>query len=183
MKTQIEIRPVEQGLSIRLHTPLLELQPRFAARIGARNDCMTVHSLSAGGRKNCAEQRRPWAGTQTGRSACTVQAGQPARISRTDQFSRSAGADRISESRPQPGSNDCVLATRLPRSRRFPTLPAFIITFTMQGGIEAVLSGTRPGRVLLHALCLLRHPGRLRWHWRGIVREFACQSMVLVKSS
>ena len=28
------------------------------------------------------------------------------------------------------------------------------------------------GRVLLHALCLLRHPEYGRWHWVGILREF-----------
>ena len=26
--------------------------------------------------------------------------------------------------------------------------------------------------LLLHSLCLQRHPNRLRWPWRGIVREF-----------
>lgn len=36
-----------------------------------------------------------------------------------------------------------------------------------------LLARSRLGRVTLHALCLLRHPGRLRWHWHGIVREFA----------
>ena len=35
-----------------------------------------------------------------------------------------------------------------------------------------LLASSRPGRVLLHALCLLRHPAHLRWHWHGIVREF-----------
>jgi hypothetical protein len=32
---------------------------------------------------------------------------------------------------------------------------------------------SRTGRVLLHALCLARHPAHALWHWRGIVREFA----------
>jgi hypothetical protein len=32
---------------------------------------------------------------------------------------------------------------------------------------------SKPGRVLLHALCWLRHPANLRWHWEGIVRELA----------
>jgi len=35
------------------------------------------------------------------------------------------------------------------------------------------LAQTRTGRVLLHTLCLIRHPANLRWHWRGIRREFA----------
>ena len=35
------------------------------------------------------------------------------------------------------------------------------------------LAKSRVGRVLLHSLCLLRHPNRLGWHWRGILREFA----------
>jgi len=34
------------------------------------------------------------------------------------------------------------------------------------------LASSRLGRVLLHALCLLRHPAHGRWHWSGIVREF-----------
>jgi hypothetical protein len=31
---------------------------------------------------------------------------------------------------------------------------------------------SRMGRVILHAVCLLRNPHRAHWHWRGIVREF-----------
>jgi hypothetical protein len=34
------------------------------------------------------------------------------------------------------------------------------------------LASSRLGRVLLHALCLLRHPGHGRWHLSGILREF-----------
>ena len=34
------------------------------------------------------------------------------------------------------------------------------------------LASSRLGRVLLHALCLLRHPAHGRWHLNGIVREF-----------
>lgn len=34
------------------------------------------------------------------------------------------------------------------------------------------LAGSRCGRVILHALCVIHHPNRLQWHWRGIVREF-----------
>jgi hypothetical protein len=30
---------------------------------------------------------------------------------------------------------------------------------------------TRLGRVILHAVCLLRRPTRAHWHWRGIMRE------------
>jgi hypothetical protein len=33
------------------------------------------------------------------------------------------------------------------------------------------MAESRLGRVLLHALCLVRNPGRRRWHWQGIVRE------------
>ena len=33
------------------------------------------------------------------------------------------------------------------------------------------LASFRLGRVLLHALCLVRHPAHVRWHWAGIVRE------------
>jgi len=39
------------------------------------------------------------------------------------------------------------------------------------------LASTRLGRVLLHALCLLRHPARSRWHWQGIVRELRVHSL------
>jgi hypothetical protein len=35
------------------------------------------------------------------------------------------------------------------------------------------LANFSTGRVALHVLCLFRHPGHSRWHWRGIVREFA----------
>ena len=41
-----------------------------------------------------------------------------------------------------------------------------------QGGSMNAIASSRLGRVLLHALCLLRHPARLRWHWDGILREF-----------
>jgi hypothetical protein len=34
------------------------------------------------------------------------------------------------------------------------------------------LAKSRFGRVILHAVCLLRNPHRAHWHWRGIVREF-----------
>lgn len=34
------------------------------------------------------------------------------------------------------------------------------------------LSQTKSGRVLLHALCLLRCPRHAAWHWRGMLREF-----------
>lgn len=34
------------------------------------------------------------------------------------------------------------------------------------------LSETKSGRVLLHALCLLRCPRHAAWHWRGMLREF-----------
>lgn len=37
----------------------------------------------------------------------------------------------------------------------------------------SALAEFRWGRVLLHAYCLVLHPGRVRWHWHGIVREFA----------
>jgi hypothetical protein len=33
------------------------------------------------------------------------------------------------------------------------------------------MAESRLGRVLLHALCLLRHPVHLHWHWSGIRRE------------
>jgi hypothetical protein len=35
------------------------------------------------------------------------------------------------------------------------------------------LANFKLGRVLLHTLCLIRHPDKRRWHWHGIVREFA----------
>jgi len=41
------------------------------------------------------------------------------------------------------------------------------------GAPATTLAGSRFGRVLLHSLCMLKRPNRLRWHWRGIVREFA----------
>jgi hypothetical protein len=35
------------------------------------------------------------------------------------------------------------------------------------------LGGSKAGRVILHTVCLVRHPDRASWHWRGILREFA----------
>ena len=35
------------------------------------------------------------------------------------------------------------------------------------------LTKSRLGRVILHALCLLRRPSQAHWHWLGIVRELA----------
>ena len=35
------------------------------------------------------------------------------------------------------------------------------------------LGNSRTGRVLLHTVCLIRHPQKATWHWRGILREFA----------
>jgi hypothetical protein len=40
------------------------------------------------------------------------------------------------------------------------------------------LARTAPGRILLHALCLLRHPEHVRWHWHGIRREFGPQAVI-----
>jgi hypothetical protein len=36
---------------------------------------------------------------------------------------------------------------------------------------------SRLGRVILHGLCLLRHPGQSHWHRQGIAREFACRTL------
>jgi len=33
------------------------------------------------------------------------------------------------------------------------------------------LAGSKAGRVILHSLCLLRHPSSAWWHWQGILRE------------
>lgn len=35
------------------------------------------------------------------------------------------------------------------------------------------LAESKTGRVVLHTMCLLRHPERASWHWHGILREFA----------
>jgi len=35
------------------------------------------------------------------------------------------------------------------------------------------LSLKPPGRIVLHAACILRHPGHWNWHWQGICRELA----------
>ena len=42
----------------------------------------------------------------------------------------------------------------------------------MNANTAATLASSRSGRVLLHVLCLLRHPARTHWHWCGILREF-----------
>lgn len=46
--------------------------------------------------------------------------------------------------------------------------------FRSKGDMNAMAS-SRLGRVLLHALCLLRHPAHGRWHWVGILRELKPQ--------
>jgi hypothetical protein len=38
------------------------------------------------------------------------------------------------------------------------------------------LAVSRWGRVLMHFRCLAAHPLHLRWHWHGIVREWARSS-------
>ena len=35
------------------------------------------------------------------------------------------------------------------------------------------LANSKTGRVVLHTLCLVRHPDRASWHWHGILRELA----------
>jgi hypothetical protein len=35
------------------------------------------------------------------------------------------------------------------------------------------LGNSRTGRVILHTVCLIRHPENATWHWHGILREFA----------
>jgi hypothetical protein len=35
------------------------------------------------------------------------------------------------------------------------------------------LGGSRMGRLVLHAMCMMQHPERAGWHWQGMVREFA----------
>ena len=35
------------------------------------------------------------------------------------------------------------------------------------------LGNSRTGRVILHTVCLIRHPQKATWHWHGILREFA----------
>ncbi len=37
----------------------------------------------------------------------------------------------------------------------------------------ASLASSKSGRVILHAVCLFRHPSHAQWHWRGMVRELA----------
>jgi hypothetical protein len=63
-------------------------------------------------------------------------------------------------------------------SAKFSKIPAKFIHFThgiaaAKGPTVNFLSRTKPGRVLLHALCVLRRPRHVSWHWHGIVREFA----------
>jgi hypothetical protein len=42
-----------------------------------------------------------------------------------------------------------------------------------RNALMIALAQARMARVLLHTLCLLRHPARRRWHWQGIRRELA----------
>src|SRR6266853_116668 len=54
----------------------------------------------------------------------------------------------------------------------FPSTPPSLLLF-QKGDCMDHLTQSRLGRVVLHALCLLRRPGHARWHWLGIIREFA----------
>jgi len=56
--------------------------------------------------------------------------------------------------------------------KRFPLYSSLIALF-QKGDRMDHLTQSRLGRVVLHALCLLRRPGHARWHWLGIIREFA----------
>jgi hypothetical protein len=40
--------------------------------------------------------------------------------------------------------------------------------------IQLKLAASRAGRLTLHVFCLC-HDGKLRWHWRGMVRELCKQ--------
>ena len=42
-----------------------------------------------------------------------------------------------------------------------------------RGSWKNSLGNSRTGRVLLHTVCLIRHPEKATWHWHGILREFA----------
>ena len=57
-------------------------------------------------------------------------------------------------------------------SKSFP-LQSSPFIFLQKGDRMDHLTKSRLGRVVLHALCLLRRPANARWHWLGIVREFA----------
>jgi hypothetical protein len=35
------------------------------------------------------------------------------------------------------------------------------------------LGASMAGRLVLHTVCLIRHPENAVWHWHGILREFA----------
>jgi hypothetical protein len=35
------------------------------------------------------------------------------------------------------------------------------------------LGTSKAGRLVLHTVCLIRHPENAAWHWHGILREFA----------
>jgi len=41
--------------------------------------------------------------------------------------------------------------------------------------MQTLLAESRCGRVMLHLVCALRDH-HLRWHWRGIVREFSSKT-------
>ncbi len=59
------------------------------------------------------------------------------------------------------GGGEC---SAIPRSRRS----------TVNGtSWRNSLGSSKTGRVVLHTMCLLRHPERASWHWQGILREFA----------
>jgi hypothetical protein len=46
------------------------------------------------------------------------------------------------------------------------------------GQVQMQLAGSRSGRILLHLLCACRD-GKLRWHGRGVAREFPGLSSLL----
>ena len=43
--------------------------------------------------------------------------------------------------------------------------------------LATAIASNKSGRILLHAVCLLRRPRHAGWHWGGIVREVSAPSL------
>jgi len=58
----------------------------------------------------------------------------------------------------------CGECSAIPRARRSTSIGT-----SWKNG----LGSSKMGRVVLHTMCLVRHPERASWHWQGILRELA----------
>jgi hypothetical protein len=94
------------------------------------------------------------------------------RFARTNELRFIPQLERLLTSVPQP---DWLSNRTRANSSELCAIPRFLHMASpmLKAPTVNFLSKTKSGRVLLHALCVLRCPHRAHWHWLGILREFA----------